>query len=177
MTIPTQVPSLAETVSTSFSSTDDVSFLSFHHDDVDSYHHRHHDISSGDHRQQHQQYKGRLMRGHSGREQDDGDDVNNALNDSMATSLSSSSWSSLRSQSHPESVELQYWRRRASESFDRYGMDHCETAKAFLDLGMAHLRCQVRNILWVSSLCFAFEIILFGVLFSGTLLMFYYVYC
>lgn len=54
---------------------------------------------------------------------------------------------------------LQYRRRKASESFDRFGIEHCETAKAFLELGLAHLRCKVSTHVrvgdirqWASSL-------------------------
>ena len=41
---------------------------------------------------------------------------------------------------------LFFWRRRASECFDRYGMQHHQTATAFLELGMAHIGCQVSDL-------------------------------
>lgn len=46
----------------------------------------------------------------------------------------------LQEQSH----QLQFWRHNASGCFDRFGIEHCETATAFLELGVAHLRCEVR---------------------------------
>jgi hypothetical protein len=50
-----------------------------------------------------------------------------------------------RQANEQESLQLQFWRRQASACLDQYGIQHCQTAKAFLELGLAHIRCEVRS--------------------------------
>ncbi|CAB9498051.1 repeat protein [Seminavis robusta] len=113
-------PSLTITTCSSFTDSD-VSFLSFHHDDEQHFQHPIHQHNNNQ----------------------------NSNNNNNSNDTSNTSWTttpiepiSEQQQQLQDNRQLKYWRRRCSECFEHYGMQHSQTANAFLELGLEHVRCE-----------------------------------
>jgi len=133
-------PSLTETISTSLSSGDEVSLLSFHHDD-DGYY----TLPTSSSKNNTSTSKERNLVTPNPAIKTPIRSRANTSSSSASSSLSSRSSFSQRQSNKKGSQELKFWRTRASHCFDQYGVDHVQTATAFLELGMAHVRCEVRT--------------------------------